>query len=734
MTVGTTTHVSLAGHEYIVRPGSYAKRQAPQFGARFTTGDPDLNNLSFWQHWSQRCFVGGVDQDLFADDAMYDEGVGIDSTQHAQMTLGRGLAPGAGANWAISSGAQASGGNITGVATTDVLTAASAHGFVANDQVTFTSITGGAGLVVGTAYYVIAAGLTATNFEVSAAPGGAAVDFTTDVTAGAIGKTGVSGGGFQAVIYNSILYVLTVSDVNVIGHLWKYDPATDGWTRVTSLDTADMTLTCIGTFDGKLWVGGCSRTTTTGKLVYSSGTLATWNLMANPSGLDALSTITAMRTFQERLYVSYSAQIWRVKNDITWDGNTVFYKVNMNSQSNGIVSMETHLGFLYMLSLNGHIHRTDGNSTFDIWSWDGQTEGVSIKSFDGRLFVLTFEYTNTADVGAGVLYQMSGSAVTQLKRWGDEADATRIGSMTVYDRRMFYGASNLLGFGARTGFGVACYDAIEDSHSIVASNSDTTTYPTGAAPYRNYIVDDQIFFEGRLYVFVRGFGALMTPYRSRDAVTGVRRYDVSAAGGAVAALNGGWFTTSTYDAGTPGLRKLWRRITLDTTVVTGTAVIVEYSTNDGGSWTALTAITAVAARQRTDYWLNNVSSTSIKLRVTLRSTNVAVAPVFYGFMVAYVPQPEPNWMWSFAIVLATKIQAADQSVDLTYDTETELAFLATQHRAHNLVAFTDIDGVQWASGGLPGVLIYDIEFRIRDLTQPLEGEVLVTLLEAVEAY
>ena len=48
--VGTTHHISLGGHYYLLKPASYQKRVAPQFGARFTTGDPDYNNLSFWQH------------------------------------------------------------------------------------------------------------------------------------------------------------------------------------------------------------------------------------------------------------------------------------------------------------------------------------------------------------------------------------------------------------------------------------------------------------------------------------------------------------------------------------------------------------------------------------------------------------------------------------------------------------------------------------------------------------
>jgi hypothetical protein len=76
---------------------------------------------------------------------------------------------------------------VTGVAATDIFTS-TAHGYVAGDRVVFTALTGGAGLVTKQAYYVIAANLAANTFQVSATPGGTAVDFTTDVSAGTVQK------------------------------------------------------------------------------------------------------------------------------------------------------------------------------------------------------------------------------------------------------------------------------------------------------------------------------------------------------------------------------------------------------------------------------------------------------------------------------------------------------------------------------------------------------------------
>lgn len=75
---------------------------------------------------------------------------------------------------------------VTGVAATDLISTPTAHGFIAGTRVKFPSLTGGAGLAVGTLYYVISTGLTATDFKVSATEGGAAVDLTTALTAGSV--------------------------------------------------------------------------------------------------------------------------------------------------------------------------------------------------------------------------------------------------------------------------------------------------------------------------------------------------------------------------------------------------------------------------------------------------------------------------------------------------------------------------------------------------------------------
>jgi hypothetical protein len=74
----------------------------------------------------------------------------------------------------------------SGDASTDIIVASSAHNLSSGDQIQFSALTGGTGLSTGTDYYIRGANLTATNFMVATAVGGAAVNFTSNITAGTL--------------------------------------------------------------------------------------------------------------------------------------------------------------------------------------------------------------------------------------------------------------------------------------------------------------------------------------------------------------------------------------------------------------------------------------------------------------------------------------------------------------------------------------------------------------------
>lgn len=76
-------------------------------------------------------------------------------------------------------------GAVTAAAATDLFTR-TAHGLAAGDAVRFTALTGGTGITAGKTYFVIASGITANDFRVSATLGGATIDVTSDLTAGTV--------------------------------------------------------------------------------------------------------------------------------------------------------------------------------------------------------------------------------------------------------------------------------------------------------------------------------------------------------------------------------------------------------------------------------------------------------------------------------------------------------------------------------------------------------------------
>jgi hypothetical protein len=73
--------------------------------------------------------------------------------------------------------------SVTGDAATDVINA-TGHIYTANQTVIFSAITGGAGLAANTVYFV--RNLSGNTFQLSTTSGGAAINFTTNITAGTV--------------------------------------------------------------------------------------------------------------------------------------------------------------------------------------------------------------------------------------------------------------------------------------------------------------------------------------------------------------------------------------------------------------------------------------------------------------------------------------------------------------------------------------------------------------------
>jgi hypothetical protein len=250
------------------------------------------------------------------------------------------------------------------------------------------------------------------------------------------------------------------------------------------------------------------------------------------------------------------------------------------------------------------------------------------------------------------------------------------------------------------------------------------------------MVDDVFVFGGYLFVSVRGWGLFRTALRFRDIALQEATFDLTGNGPDNLPPNGGFLTSSDYDAGTPGLDKLWRLVRVTCELPDdGATVGIEYSLDGGTTYVALPTITKTgpAVRYTSTLPLQNVHGTRLKYRLSMRSSTLASTPKVRGVAWNYLPMPEPNWAWDMSVVITRQNELLDGSIEQP-DTNDTFTYLQTLFRDGNLIEYTDIDGRQWAVDG-PGVLMLKYQEDLRFLNADVrEGEVRLTLLEAVEAY
>lgn len=657
--VGTTHNVKIAGNYYLLRPGSYRKRPGPVFGARFATGDPDYNNLSFWQHWAQTCWVGGFGAETWMDDAMFDEGVGIDASQHEVMVLARDLGPQASrgtGNWNLDEGDSPRQGEFT--------------------------------------------------------------------------------------VYNGKLYCLRFGDQDATppSRLYVWTEGSSTWTLVKTFSTEVRTME---PFSG--WLVFASR----GANMERMDQAEAFSTFAKPAGMSEPGYTS--RTYRGKYYVAFANFIWRLKPDFTWDGTTAFYTAEGLTHVDNVLALDysdIHLGFLYFASKDGHILRTDGNNTFDIWQFEPSVLIRSIRSFDGRLFVATTEPLVGTTAQQSVLYQFTGSAITELKRWGRVGRDIEPGVMRVVGSRLFFGAPSLLGMSDADGFGVGMYDAAEDAYHLFASCQDATAFPGGTEGI-NWIVDDVMYFKGYIWALVRGYGVFRTLLSYSDVSRFQATYDTTAAGGSPGDTNGGYYESSDFDAGTPGLDKLWNAVTVHVDLpTTATSITLAYSIDGGQTWVEVDTLVGNGTDTRyAQTWalgvgnpLEGLRATRFKYRITLRTTNSTRSPQLRGVIVRYLPLPEPNWQWDMILIVSERQHLLDDTTAVLDESAIDAAIFAIEDafRQQMPVNFIDVDGQNWTINDGAGVLVTDYVKEYGTIGPDSDGGheayLRISLLEAVEAY
>lgn len=96
--------VSLNGQGYLLVEESYKERSQQPFVARFSTGDPSLGDLSFWQFVGQTSFAGGQGQDVLSDVTKIKGSVGWDFRDgKPRLSMGHSTFGGGGAAPAANS-------------------------------------------------------------------------------------------------------------------------------------------------------------------------------------------------------------------------------------------------------------------------------------------------------------------------------------------------------------------------------------------------------------------------------------------------------------------------------------------------------------------------------------------------------------------------------------------------------------------------------------------------------
>jgi hypothetical protein len=205
---------------------------------------------------------------------------------------------------------------VTGVAATDIISHAG-HTFLDNDPIVFTSITGGAGITAGTTYFVRNP-VAGVSYQISATSGGAVLNFTTDISAGQVGRAfGTTGSNWLFKTGN--LPVLTGT---LLGNDNEYF-AVPGHTSNAGQDCVFFATT------SNLYLGRISDLTA-GITIWPS--LVTSNLLGAPNQIVAPSAVfTAWSTALDRaIYITHSnvfvmKQVVNNSIDAIFGGNTNKY-------------------------------------------------------------------------------------------------------------------------------------------------------------------------------------------------------------------------------------------------------------------------------------------------------------------------------------------------------------------------------------------------------------------------
>jgi hypothetical protein len=237
-------------------------------------------------------------------------------------------------------------------------------------------------------------------------------------------------------------------------------------------------------------------------------------------------------------------------------------------------------------------------------------------------------------------------------------------------------------------------------------------------------VDDIAVAGGYLFLCIGGSGVYRTAAtlaqmdQDRSSPTGV--CNLSAV-----PLGPGVVQSSVYEAGKPGVKKVWSSISVDCVIPTGGAISVELSYDGGRTWGEAWAVPGGVVRSVCALNLGGEVSTRMSWRVTLTAADGSATPIVYNVNVGYVLQSSCRWQWEFTVIVAEDLVQLDGGVDGRDATAARHA-LEASYRAGVPVDFVDIDP---AVTYTKSCLITDFAQNVVVTSDPIESEARLVLLE-----
>ena len=142
----------------------------------------------------------------------------------------------------------------------------------------------------------------------------------------------------------------------------------------------------------------------------------------------------------------------------------------------------------------------------------------------------------------------------------------------------------------------------------------------------------------------------------------------------------------------PAVDKLWHSITLSfKELASGQTIVVEYSTDDEGSWTTVDTISPTSGEtEKTLYLVNNVISKRIQIRITLTGGGTNT-PTLYDFIVRFLPLSDNKYQWSLRLNCSDHLILLDgKTTEQRWASELRNLLMVARFK-NQIVEFQDVD-------------------------------------------